>query len=549
MKPSPVLTRHGHFQGKMLLFLLCLFFPFLLQSQLVAKGLTGSNGIFFGFYEYKPSNYTTSVKYPLIIFLHGISERGNGTTELYKVKAQGLPKNIAAGNTMTFTWNGKKETFLVLIPQCRKTDTLWKPFYIDEMLKYAKKNLSIDTNRIILTGLSMGGGGTWANACSSVANAARFAALVPTAAACMMTNGKNIALGKPSVWAFHSLYDTTSVALPSCTRNAVAEINKYSPPVPAMATFYNLVTHAAWGRAYDTTYKYQNPNVYEWMLNQKRNLAPNKFPVAKAGNDTLIHSAVGKATLKGTLSYDPDGTILKYIWRKVSGPTGGTITNASSATASVSGLNTAGTYSFELEVIDNRANWKFDTMKVVVNASPVANAGADASIKLPTNIYRLNGSSSYDPDGTIVSYKWQRMAGPNSPTFVSYTSAITDVKNLIQGIYRFRITVSDNKGGTRYDDMYLTVNAATAMAREGRAAQEQIAAVKIYADNASRTLFIRGIARQSNTIVQVYDMNGRVIKKEIFIKENIDISKLNNGVYLVEVRAGNQRWTRTIVLR
>ena len=55
------------------------------QSQLVAKGLTASNGQFIGFYEYKPTNYTTNTKYPVIIFLHGIGERGNGTTQLSAV--------------------------------------------------------------------------------------------------------------------------------------------------------------------------------------------------------------------------------------------------------------------------------------------------------------------------------------------------------------------------------------------------------------------------------------------------------------------------------
>jgi hypothetical protein len=522
------------------------FLPFFLHAQLVAKGLKGSNNIFFGFYEYKPANYTTTVKYPLIIFLHGISERGNGTTELYKTKVHGIPKNIAAGHKMTFTWNGKTETFLVLVPQCLKTDTLWKPFYIDEMLKYAKANLSVDTNRIILTGLSMGGGGTWAYTASSSANAAKFSAISPVAAACMMNNGKNIALGKPSVWAFHSLHDTVKVALASCTQNALIEINKNNPPVPALGTFYNLVSHACWGRAYDTTYKYQNPNIYEWFLNQKKNLAPNKFPVANAGKDTLIHSATGKAYLRGTLSYDPDGTILKYNWRKISGPTAGKITYATSATATVTSLTTAGTYKYELQVIDNRANWKFDTVVVTVNASPIANAGPDASITLPTNIYRLNGSSSSDPDGTIVYYKWTRVSGPNTPTFVSSTSAITDVKYLIQGTYRFRLTVKDNKGGSRYDDMYLTVNAATSIITSVDAI-EQNTEVRIFADNSSKTLFIHGLSHlQGAAQLKLIDINGRQVKKQILQSNRVSLNGLIKGIYLVDISNGKDRWTARV---
>lgn len=536
---------------KKLLLLCAILSPVFLKAQLTAKGLTGSNGVFIGFYEYKPSNYVTTTKYPLIIFLHGISERGNGTTELYKVQSQGIPKNIAAGNKMTFTWNGKTETFLVLMPQCRKTDSLWYPFYVDEMIKYAKKSLSIDTNRIILTGLSMGGGGVWQNSCGSIAQASRFAAITPVAAACLMNNGRNIALGKPSVYAFHGLYDVTAVAKGSCTVAALAEINKNAPPMPAVGTLYNTTSHVVWPMAYDTTYKYQNPTVYEFWLNQKRNLVPNKLPISKAGNDTLIHSASGKATLRGALSYDPDGTILKYIWKKVGGPSGGTITNGTLATASVSGLKTSGVYLFELEVIDNRASWKFDTMKVTVNASPIANAGRDTSIKLPTNIYRLNGSLSKDPDGSIVSYKWTRVSGPNIPEFVSATSAITDVKNLIQGIYRFRLTVTDNRNAVSYDDMYLTVNAATTTASNRETESEQaVETLTLNYDDASKVLFIKGMRQNTNQfILKVYDYNGRIIDRQQVASDRVLLNKLTSGIYIVEIVSGKNIYREKIRVR
>lgn len=118
---------------------------------------------FIGFYEYKPTNYNASptTKYPLIIFLHGLGERGNGTTELTRVAANAIPRYIRDGDPMTFTWNGKTETFLVLSPQLSPNYGWWLSWYIEEMVNYAKQNLRIDTNRIILTGLSLGGGGTW----------------------------------------------------------------------------------------------------------------------------------------------------------------------------------------------------------------------------------------------------------------------------------------------------------------------------------------------------------------------------------------------------
>jgi len=432
--------------------------PFICSAQFINKTTVAPNGKTVGFLEYKPANYSAvTTRYPLIIFLHGIGERGNGTTELYKVKTQGIPKNITAGNTMTFTWNGKTETFLVLAPQCSRTDTLWYPHYIDAMLNYAKANLRVDTNRIILTGLSMGGGGVWMHAAASIANTARFAGLVPVCPACIMNNGYNIAKGKAPVYAFHALDDTVSVALPSCTITAIAEINKNLPPTKAVATYYPTGRHMIWDRAYDTTYRYQNPNVYEWMLSQNKSLLPNKLPIAKAGNDTLIQASSGKATLNGTQSYDPDGTILRYIWTKVSGPTAGVLTYSTRSTAYLSGL-TAGTYRYSLKVIDSRASWVLDTMTITVNATPIARAGADGVITAPASSYTVNGSSSSDADGNISSYKWTKIAGPATYTITNSIAASTSITNLTAGTYTFRLTVKDNRGGTAFDDMLIIVN-------------------------------------------------------------------------------------------
>src|SRR6476659_943012 len=147
---------------KNLFFGACLLISIGAYSQQVARSLTASTGLFIGFYEYKPVDYDASHKYPLIIFLHGIGERGNGSTELNRVLTNAIPKYINAGHNMRFTsLSGVPETFLVLSPQLNASYGTWQNIYVDEMLKYAKANMSIDTNRIFLTGLSLGGGGVW----------------------------------------------------------------------------------------------------------------------------------------------------------------------------------------------------------------------------------------------------------------------------------------------------------------------------------------------------------------------------------------------------
>ncbi|WP_343702997.1 PKD domain-containing protein [Chitinophaga sp.] len=94
------------------------------------------------------------------------------------------------------------------------------------------------------------------------------------------------------------------------------------------------------------------------------------------------------------------------------------------------------------------------------NKPPVANAGADQTITLPASSVRLNGSASSDPDGTIASYNWAKVSGPEA-TIAQSTAAATDVTGLTAGTYVFELTVKDDKGATATARVTVTVNTAT----------------------------------------------------------------------------------------
>ena len=153
-------------------------------AQLTPKSVNSDRGV-IGFYEFKPAGYKadSSYQYPLIIFLHGIGERGNGTTELDMALNSSFAKILNKGATMKFRVNGAQHAFLVLIPQMSKDYENWQNFYIDAMIRYAKANLKIDTNKIFLTGWSLGGGGAWKYATASVENASKLAGIIPVAPA------------------------------------------------------------------------------------------------------------------------------------------------------------------------------------------------------------------------------------------------------------------------------------------------------------------------------------------------------------------------------
>ncbi|MEI9913340.1 MAG: T9SS type A sorting domain-containing protein [Bacteroidota bacterium] len=198
------------------------------------------------------------------------------------------------------------------------------------------------------------------------------------------------------------------------------------------------------------------------------NAIANQVPGANAGNNIVITLPVNSTTLTGSGS-DLDGTITGYAWSRVSGPTNFAFGNAASATTTLTNL-VQGTYTFRLTVTDNSGATATDDVNVTVNPAvvpnqaPVARAGNDIVITLPVNYTTLNGNTSTDPDGVIVSYSWSRVSGPAAFTFSSAGSIATGLNNLVQGIYVFGLTVTDNSGVTSSDNITVTVNAAVPVA-------------------------------------------------------------------------------------
>ena len=190
----------------------------------------------------------------------------------------------------------------------------------------------------------------------------------------------------------------------------------------------------------------------------------NQPPVANAGADRTIVLPKDSVVLAGNNSYDPEGGVLKYKWTKISGPAAYQLLNDSIASPAVMGLQ-QGIYQFELKVTDNGLLISKDSIVVTVNAAPqniapVARAGSDVNIALPNNSAALNGSSSTDADGSIVLYRWRKMSGPASGSISDSTTASTNAINLVQGVYNFELTVTDNNAATGKDTMIVTVTPA-----------------------------------------------------------------------------------------
>jgi gliding motility-associated-like protein len=190
------------------------------------------------------------------------------------------------------------------------------------------------------------------------------------------------------------------------------------------------------------------------------NTGTNQLPTVNAGANKTINQPTSSTNITATAS-DADGTISAYLWEKVSGPTA-TMANTTTATVSISNLTTAGAYVFRVTVTDNAGGKASDDVTVTVvaaNQTPIANAGSDITITLPTNSTNITGTGS-DADGSITSYAWTFISGPNTPNLTNSASSTVSVSGLVQGTYTLRLTVTDNAAATAFDEVKVIVNAA-----------------------------------------------------------------------------------------
>src|SRR5688572_15151934 len=217
----------------------------LISFHLVRAQQTAEKFILETHYQlYLPESYAsdTSKKWPLLIFLHGSGESGE---DVNKVKVHGPPKLIE---------QGKKFPFIVVSPQAPPR-TGWRPEIFKGMLEDLKKKYRVDKDRVYLTGLSMGGFGTW-NISEKYPD--DFAAIAPV---CGGGDEKRVwRLRHMPVWCFHGAKD--DVVLPVQSERMVNALKKYNNDV--RYTLYPEANHNSW----DTTYS--NDSLYSWLLSKKK---------------------------------------------------------------------------------------------------------------------------------------------------------------------------------------------------------------------------------------------------------------------------------------
>lgn len=194
----------------------------------------------FDYLLYLPEDYNKDPekKWPLMLFLHGAGERGD---DVNKVKLHGPPKLLEQKQNLPF---------IVVSPQC-PANSWWDPFALSFLLDEIQAKYRVDNERVYLTGLSMGGFGTWELA---TRQPWRFAAIAP-----ICGGGNPVlagALKDVPTWAFHG--DADPVVPVRFTDEMVEALKKVGGEVKY--TRYPGVNHDSWTATYD------NPELYKWFL-------------------------------------------------------------------------------------------------------------------------------------------------------------------------------------------------------------------------------------------------------------------------------------------
>lgn len=208
-----------------------------------------------GYLCYLPDGYAEHAdqRWPLVIFLHGTAARG---TQLAAVKQEGLARLIE---------QGRKFPFIVVSPQCPE-DEWWNLPAVEAFIDEVGRRYRVDADRVILTGISMGGFGVWALA---QRDPGRYAAIIPIAGSGETKWAPR--LRDLPVWAAHGAKDTS---VPIAGEQALVDAIKAAGGVPHF-TVYPVGEHNVWDKFY------ADEDLSTWILAQNRqgrSPAPSRLP-------------------------------------------------------------------------------------------------------------------------------------------------------------------------------------------------------------------------------------------------------------------------------
>jgi lysophospholipase L1-like esterase/dienelactone hydrolase len=294
---------------KLPVFLLALVLPLAVRADdYEARTFSAPDGTTLGYRLLSPKNYDKAQKYPLVVFLHGAGERGDNNSAQLR---HGAP---------LFAKPEVREKFpcFIFAPQC-PNDQTWSavkgwtdPVSYSEEPKPAMKlalgaidslmkEFSIDPDRVYVTGLSMGGFGTWD---LITREPGRWAAAAPI---CGGGDPSRIAVAKGiPVWAFHGMKDPTVPVARSQEMFAALKAVGGQP----LYSEYPYVSHDSWSTAYG------EPMFLPWMFAQRRGQRVPWNKIATAFDQPPSSEFPGAGTTQSGLWFRSEWKNRRQQWSK-----------------------------------------------------------------------------------------------------------------------------------------------------------------------------------------------------------------------------------------
>lgn len=389
----------------LLTFYILLVFTGFSQSpgKITLYPITSTNGMgTYNFWLFKPYDSLTAIhKHPLMISMNGAGEVGSTNFAGGSIGAL-----VQAGAPLQFfnAYYGWNTTFVVMIPNKPGGAGNWEGQRVMDMINWAKANLNslVDTTQMYVTGLSLGGGGVLNYISISAQNASRIAAAAAFAPLLTWTAEGSF---------FNNVYNTDLPLLTTGCMDDGTNNGDLKAAMDYLAARQNITYPPSGG-----------------FLPQIRIIRPTTGGHQGAWD-------LGFSTGHG--SYNVDSS---YIGGKGAAP-------------NKTYVNNPNTYEWLLQFARPATGGGG-------NVGPTPDAGSNQTITLPTNSVNLDGSASFDVDGTIVNYNWVKTSGPGTPTITTPTNKTTTVTGLSSGTYVFTLTVTDNAAATASASVTITVNAS-----------------------------------------------------------------------------------------
>jgi predicted peptidase len=226
------------------------------------------NEVFGGYYVALPPRYEARIdSFPLLLFLHGLGQMGNGSSDLHYITFDGIGRLIAKGKfPVSFASGGRLFSFIVVSPQSSQIPT---EADVKELLDHVTSTYRVDRSRVYLSGLSMG---ARVVTLAAAAYAEEFAAIVPIAGVAvgpgMQNRCKAMAEAELPVWELHNLDDP--MAPIAQAQQFISALAGFNPRVKPRFTVFDVYGHDAWTTALDPVFQENGMNIYEWMLQYSR---------------------------------------------------------------------------------------------------------------------------------------------------------------------------------------------------------------------------------------------------------------------------------------